>query len=82
VSKVFVESKLAEGTAGPHVIKMVAYTQRLEKLGFPLGQELATDFILASLPLNYRNFISNYRMLKIAESDIKKSTGGGYVMAV
>ena len=22
---------------GPHVIKMVGYTQRLEKLGFPLG---------------------------------------------
>ena len=22
---------------GPHVIKIVGYTQRLEKLGFPLG---------------------------------------------
>ena len=34
VSKAFVESKLAEGAAvGPHVIKMVGYTQRLEKLG-------------------------------------------------
>jgi hypothetical protein len=67
----------------------------LEKLGFPLGQELATDFILASLPPSYGNFISNYHMhgakkglnelcgmLKIAESDIKKSTGGGHVMAV
>jgi hypothetical protein len=40
VSKAFVESKLAEGAAvGPHVIKMVGYMQRLEKLGFPLGQE-------------------------------------------
>ena len=80
---------------GPHVIKMVGYTQRLEKLGFPLGQELATDFILASLLPSYGNFISNYRMhgaekgltelcgmLKIAESDIKKSTSGGHVMAV
>jgi hypothetical protein len=96
VSKAFVESKLAEGAAvGPHVIKMVGYTQRLEKLGFPLGQELATDFILASLSLSYGNFISNYHMheaekglnelcgmLKIAESDIKKSTGGSHVMAV
>ena len=80
---------------GPHVIKMVGYTQRLEKLGFPLGQELATDFILASLPPSYENFISNYQMhgaekgltelcgmLKMAESDIKKSTSGGHVMAV
>jgi hypothetical protein len=63
VSKVFVESKLVEGTTvGPHVIKMVGYTQRLEKLGFLLGQELATDFILASLPPSYGNFISNYLM--------------------
>ena len=38
VSKAFVESKLTEGAAvGPHVIKMVGYTKRLEKLGFPLG---------------------------------------------
>ena len=90
VSKAFVESKLAEGAAvGQHIIKMVGYTQRLEKLGFPLGQELATDFILASLPPSYGNFISNYHMhgaekgltelcgmLKTAESDIKKSTSG------
>jgi hypothetical protein len=52
---------------------MVGFTQRLEKLGFPLGQKLATDFILASLPPS---------MLKTAESDIKKSTGSGHVMAV
>jgi hypothetical protein len=96
VSKTFVESKLAEGVAvGPHVMKMVGYTQRLEKLGFPLGRELITDFMLTSLPPSYGNFISNYHMhearkvlnelcgmLKIAESDIKKSTSGGHVMAV
>ena len=66
VSKAFAESKLAEGaTVGPHVIKMVGYTQRLEKLGFPLDQELATDFILASLPPSYGNFISNYHVLGV-----------------
>jgi hypothetical protein len=65
VSKAFVESKLAEGAAvGLHVIKMVGYTQRLEKLGFLLGQELATNFILASLLLHYGNFILNYHMGK------------------
>ena len=63
VSKAFAETKLAEGAlVGPHVIKMVGYTERLEKLGFPLGQELATNFILASLPPSYGNFISNYHM--------------------
>jgi hypothetical protein len=54
VSKAFVECKLAEGApVGPHVIKMVGYVQRLEKLGFPLGKELSTDFILTSLLPSY-----------------------------
>jgi hypothetical protein len=35
VSKAFLECKLAEGTtARLHVIKMVGYSQRLEKLGY------------------------------------------------
>jgi hypothetical protein len=67
----------------------------LEKLGFPIGPELATDFILASLSTSYGNFISNYHMhgaekglnelcgmLKIAEVDIKKGAGTSHVMAV
>ena len=58
VSKAFVECKLVEGVAvAPHVIKMVGYTHRLEKLGFLIGQELATDFILSSPPPSYGNFI-------------------------
>jgi hypothetical protein len=74
---------------------MVGYKQRLEKLAFPLSQELTTNFILASLLPSYGSFISNYHMLgakkglnelcgklKTVESDIKKSTGGGHVMAV
>jgi hypothetical protein len=63
VSKAFVECKLAEGApVGPHVIKMVGYVQRLEKLGFPLGKGLSTDFILTSFPPRYGNFISNYHI--------------------
>jgi len=74
---------------------MVGYTQRLEELGFPIGQELATDFILSSLLPSYGNFISNYHMhgtekglnelcgmLKIAEADIRKSAGSSQVLAV
>ncbi|XP_066363721.1 uncharacterized protein [Miscanthus floridulus] len=96
VSKVFAETKLAKGaTIGPHVIKMVGYTLRLEKLGFPIGPELATDFILASLPPSYGNFVANYHMhraekglnelcgmLKTAEADIKKGDGSSHVMTV
>jgi hypothetical protein len=93
---VFVETKLAEGApVEPHVIKMVGHTQRLEKLGFPIGPELATDFILASLPPSYGNFISNYHMhgtekglnelcgmLKKTETDIMNGAGTSHVMAV
>ena len=96
VSKAFAETKLAEGAiVGPHVIKMVGYTQRLEKLGFPIGPELATDFILASLPPSYGNFAVNYHMhgvkkglnelcgmLKTTEADIKKGAGSSHVMGV
>jgi hypothetical protein len=77
------------------MIKMVGHTQRLGKLGFPIGLELATDFILMSLPPSYGNFISNYHMhgaekglnelcgmLKIAEADIKKGAGTSHVMVV
>ena len=96
VSKAFVECKLAEGApVGPHVIKMVGYVQMLEKLCFPLGKELSTDFILTSLPPSYGNFILNYHMhgaekglnelcgmLKTTESDIKKGICSSHVMAL
>jgi hypothetical protein len=41
---------------------MVGWSQTLEKLGFSLGQELATYFLLASLPPSYGHFIANYHM--------------------
>jgi hypothetical protein len=96
VSKDFVECRLVEGApVGPHVIKMVGYVQRLEKLDFPLGKELSTDFILTSLPPSYGNFISNYHMhgaekglnelcgmLKTTKSNIKKAAGSSHVMAI
>jgi hypothetical protein len=52
VSKAYVKCKLASGTpVGPHVIKTVCYVQGLEKLGFPLGKEFSTDFILFHLAI-------------------------------
>jgi hypothetical protein len=97
VSKAFLECKLAEGaTVEPHVIKMVDYSQWLERLGFLIGQELATNFILASLPPSYGNFTMDYHMhgakkglnelygmMKITEGDKKTSAGSSdHVMAV
>ncbi|KAK8589650.1 hypothetical protein V6N13_088476 [Hibiscus sabdariffa] len=49
-SKALFQCKMTEGTpVGAHVIKMMGYVQTLEKLGFPLKNELATDLILQSL---------------------------------
>jgi hypothetical protein len=80
------DCKLKEGDPlSPHVIKMIGNMQALDRLGFPLGDELSTDTILGSLPDSYGTFISNYHMhgmdkkltelhgmLKVAEQDIKK----------
>lgn len=65
---------------------MIGYTHTLKKLGFSIGQELATDFILTSLLSSYGSFISNYHMhdmhkglnelcgiLKTAKTNIKKN---------
>ena len=82
------DCKLKEGDPlSPHVIKMIGYVQALDRLGFPLLDELATDAVLVSLPPSYGTFISNYHMhgmdkkltelhgmLKVAEQDIKKGT--------
>ena len=82
------DCKLKEGDPlSPHVIKMIGYVQALDRLGFPLLDELATDVVPGSLPPNYGMFISNYHMhgmdkkltelhgmLKVAEQDIKKGT--------
>ncbi|KAK8640965.1 hypothetical protein V6N13_008716 [Hibiscus sabdariffa] len=85
-SKALFQCKMTEGTpVGAHVIKMMGYIQTLEKLGFPLKNELATDLILQSLPGSFKPFVLNFNMneisktlpqllgmLRTAESDMKK----------
>ena len=66
VSKALFQCRMAEGNLiGPHVLKMIGYIENLEKHGFPLGQELATDVILQSLPESYGQFVLNYNMNEI-----------------
>ena len=63
VSKALFQSKLAEGApVSPHVLKMIGYVENLERLGFPLGKELATDLILQSLPDRFCQFVLNFNM--------------------
>ncbi|KAK8593575.1 hypothetical protein V6N12_045652 [Hibiscus sabdariffa] len=85
-SKALFQCKMTEGTpVGAHVIKMMGYVQTLEKLGFPLKNELATDLILQSLSGSFKPFVLNFNMneinkslpqllgmLRTAESDMKK----------
>ena len=62
-SKSLFACRLAEGNpVSPHVIKMIGYTESLDKLGFPLSLELATDLILQSLPPSFEPFIMNFNM--------------------
>ena len=85
-SKALYQCKLAEGSpVSPHVLKMMGYIENLNRLGYPLSKELATDIILQSLPLSYHQFILNFnmngleksmtelhRMLKTAEQNLRK----------
>ncbi|KAK8715321.1 hypothetical protein V6N13_042658 [Hibiscus sabdariffa] len=57
---------MREGSpVGAHVIKMMGYIQTLQKLGFPLKNELATDVILQSLSNSFKLFILNFNMNEI-----------------
>ena len=93
-SKSLFACRLIEGSlVSPHVIEMIGYIERLEKLGFPLSPELATDVILQSLPTSFEPFILNFHMnsmeksitefhvmLKTTEKSVKKSSS--HVMMV
>ena len=63
VSKALFQCRMVEGSlVGTHVLKMIGYIENLDKLGFPLDQELATDVILQSLPESFSQFVVNYNM--------------------
>ena len=65
-SKALFSSKMTKkGKVGPHVINMIGYVERLEKMGYPLGKQLATDLILQSLPDKFSHFVMNYYMNEI-----------------
>ena len=52
----------AGNSVSVHVLKMKGYIDQLECLGFPISQELATDFILNSLTSSFDSFVLNYNM--------------------
>ncbi|XP_056698355.1 uncharacterized protein [Spinacia oleracea] len=61
--KAILESKLEMGKpVGPHVFNMIGHFENMERLGFPYGQELATDIILHSLHDGFSQFRLNFNM--------------------
>ncbi|KAL4279603.1 hypothetical protein GQ457_03G017960 [Hibiscus cannabinus] len=85
-SKALFQCKMSEGSpVGAHVIKMMGYIQTLEKLGFPLNDELAIDVVMKSLLDSFNQFVLDFNMnginknlpqllgmLRTAESNMKK----------
>ena len=60
---------MAEGSpVGPHVLMMIGNIERLERLRFPLGLELATNLILHSLPDSFSQFVMHYNMSDVAKT--------------
>ncbi|KAK8597173.1 hypothetical protein V6N13_001810 [Hibiscus sabdariffa] len=58
-SKALFQCKMSEGSlVRAHVIKMMGYVQTMEKLGFPLKDELATDVVLQSCQIASTNLYS------------------------
>jgi hypothetical protein len=63
VYRALFQAKLAKGSpVSPHMLKMIGYVGNLTRLGFPLGNELATDLILQSLPESINQFVLNFTM--------------------
>nr|GEV50512.1 zinc finger, CCHC-type [Tanacetum cinerariifolium] len=55
--------KQEEGqSVSSHVLKMKGYIDNLERLGQPIGQNLAVSLILVSLNKDFDNFVQNYNM--------------------
>ncbi|KAK9098293.1 hypothetical protein Syun_025338 [Stephania yunnanensis] len=57
-----------DASVSPHVLKMKCYVDQLDRLEFPINQELATDLILNSLPESYSQFLMNYNMNNMEKS--------------
>jgi transposase InsO family protein len=92
----FIGCKMAEGTSvNSHMLKMLGYLEKLEKLKAPIPADIAEDIILGSLPTSYKDFIMHLHMrekaptldeihqsLKQAEVDMNKGKSERNILAV
>ncbi|KAL4304232.1 hypothetical protein GQ457_10G014510 [Hibiscus cannabinus] len=70
--KALFQCKMSKGSpVGAYVIKMMGYIQTLDKLGFPLKDELATDVILQLLSDSFKPFVLNFNMNEINKTSLQ-----------
>ncbi|XP_024628742.1 uncharacterized protein [Medicago truncatula] len=63
VSKALFSTKLSEESpVGPHLVKMIGYSENLTRLEFVLEQELVVDLFLQALPKSFNSFVQNFLM--------------------
>ena len=56
-------ARMKEGSSiTDHVLYMIEQMEHLDKLGFPLHEQLGKDAILNSLPRSFLPFLTNYRL--------------------
>lgn len=94
--KQLISCKMQEGSSvSAHVLKMKGYIDQMNKLGYPLLDELAGDFILNSLTSHYDQFVMNFNMngwvktvpelhgmLQTAEMNISSSSKTNQVLMI
>ncbi|KAK5771658.1 hypothetical protein PVK06_047892 [Gossypium arboreum] len=57
---------MVEGTPmGTQILKMIGYIESLEKLGSPLGEELAIDVILQFLLESFSQFVEPQSIIMV-----------------
>ncbi|GJZ39029.1 zinc finger, CCHC-type containing protein [Tanacetum coccineum] len=90
--KAFHSCKQEEGqSVSTYVLKMKAYLDQMEHLGYPMPLVLRVNMILTSLSNDYDQFVQNYNMhgmgktiselhdmLKLAEKELKKNKASAF----
>ncbi|KAI3827461.1 hypothetical protein L1987_01537 [Smallanthus sonchifolius] len=61
--KKLIACRMQEGTSvSTHVVKMKGYIDQMNKLGYPMQDEMAADFIFNSLPSSCDQFVMNFNL--------------------
>ena len=61
VSCAIYNARMSDGSSiTDHVLYMIEIIERLDKLGYPLHEQLDKDAILKSLPSSYLDFLDHY----------------------